>query len=115
MSIRASNPASWFWKLYLDKIERKAFEHGYTPMIKSLDDKQLAGLIDLLQELKISYWQARSLTEEIESQLQQESITEIRRNLLNRLQGICKTQDDDLTTPNESILGGPLHSPYTEA
>ena len=28
LAIRASRPASWFWKLYLDKIDRKANERG---------------------------------------------------------------------------------------
>ena len=111
LAIRASSPANWFWKLYLDKIERKGNERGYYQMIKSLDDKELSGFIDLFQELKVSFWQARSMNAQIENQLLNESTGEGRTRLLNRLQELCKMLKDDSTTPIESISGGLLLSP----
>ena len=99
LAIHASSPANWFWKLYLDKIERVGTRFWNSETMKTLDEKQLSGFIDLFQERKVYADQARWINAEIEIQLQQESISEEREQLLKKFQELCKAQDNDAPNP----------------
>ena len=99
LAIHASSPANWFWKLYLDKIERVGTRFWNSETMKTLDEKQLSGFIDLFQELKVYADQARWINAEIEIQLQQESISDEREQLLKKFQELCKAQENDVATP----------------
>jgi len=65
LAIHASRPANWFWKLYLNKIERVGSEFWNSDTMKTLDENELSGFIDLFQELKFYADQARRINAEI--------------------------------------------------
>lgn len=67
--------------------------------MKTLDEKHLSGFIDLFQELKVYADQARWIKAEIEIQLQQESISEEREQLLKKFLELCNAQENDVATP----------------
>ena len=88
LNIHASGPATWFWQLYLNKLERYRFPFYFAS--NRLDDSNLAVFIEIFDELNISPWQAESIDQSIEQSLQDESISQERQDLLKAMQKRCK-------------------------
>jgi len=113
LAIRASSPANWFWKLYLDKLERKVLELGHFHTIQTLGEKELSGFIELFQDLKVSSRQAQSMNAVIENRLLDESIVLFicPRRKFHALQTVVRTANISLTDPadvSQSASFGPF-------
>ena len=92
IAIHASKPADWFWKLYLDKIERKDNHFGFVNALSAFDETKLRGFIDLFETLGVSAWQAGQIDEWIETSLKDQPISQERRELLGKIQELCKAE-----------------------
>ena len=90
LALHLTAPADWFWKLYLDKLERKDVHFRFESVLGTLDETQLGGFIELFDKLGISAWDAERIDKWIEGSLADEQTGQERRELLTRIQELCK-------------------------
>jgi hypothetical protein len=93
LALHLTDPADWFWKLYLDKLKRKDVHFRFESVMNTLDEAQLEGFVELFDTLGISAWHAREIDEWIEECLNGETIRQQRRELLIKIQELCKAKE----------------------
>ncbi len=93
LAIHLTDPADWFWKLYLDKLKRKDIHFRFESVMNTLDETQLGGFIELFDTLGISEWHAREIDEWIEESLDGKPLPQQRRELLIKIQELCKAKE----------------------
>ena len=91
-AIIANEPADWFWKRYIDKIERSASGHTFYYSLDEFDSLELVGLTKLLQSTEHFNSIAKSMQQTVEMQLDNEALSDERRELLTKLNEVCKTR-----------------------
>ena len=97
-AIIANDPADWFWQRYVDKIERSTSGHSFYYSLQEFDDQEIIGLTKLIQSTDLLKSIAKSMQPTIQIQLDNETLTDERRDLLMKLKDACKTQVSS-TTP----------------
>ncbi len=92
IAIHASNPADWFWRLYLDKLARKRDHFRFEVVLSTLNEAELAGFIELFETLRVSSWHAALIDVWIEKSLMEEPTNQERQELLIKIQELCKAK-----------------------
>ena len=100
-AIISYDPADWFWQRYVDKIERSTSGHSFHYSLQEFDDQEIIGLTKLLQSTDHFQFMSKSIHQTVQLQLDNETLSEERRDLLTKLKDACKTQVSPATPSSE--------------
>ena len=102
-SILRNQPADWFWKRYVDKIERTSSGFPFYQWLVNSDEKDLVGLIELLQAPEQFKPLSNSILPLVRQELKKETLSESRRENLLRLEEVCVSQGGELLGHEDSL------------